>query len=291
MSRSVELVRVETADGLFLDGILLHPTQTGKLPVDLFLLIHGTGSNFYSPGVLETFAEQAIAEGTAVLRINTRGHDGICSLPGRQGSVRGGATYEKISDCPADLNAWLDWSKGNGFEQIVLVGHSMGGVKAVYSQACANHPSVGAIIGISPPRFCHRKLAEGPRGERFRAEFSRANELAASGAHEALVAVLQPLPFLATAGGYIEKYGPEDRYDYVPLLGRIACPMFFLLGGESLTHSAAFAGLNMTLAKAATTNTKITCEVVAQANINYTRCADIPYQRAAAWLANQFQGN
>ena len=38
------------------DGALQRSQQVGRLPVDAFLLIHGTGSNFYAPGVLETFA-------------------------------------------------------------------------------------------------------------------------------------------------------------------------------------------------------------------------------------------
>src|SRR6266568_139242 len=105
----VEFARVETADGLFLDGALQRPQPTGPLPVDAFLLIHGTGSNFYASGVLATFAQQAVAQGTAVLRVNTRGHDGMCSIPSRTASVKGGATYERISDCPLDLTAWVNW--------------------------------------------------------------------------------------------------------------------------------------------------------------------------------------
>ena len=57
----LELIRVTTNDELYLDGALLLPESevSSSLPVDAFLLIHGTGSNFYAPGVLETFARQA----------------------------------------------------------------------------------------------------------------------------------------------------------------------------------------------------------------------------------------
>ena len=74
---SLELVRVVTNDEIYLDGALLLPDEgvTAELPVDAFLLVHGTGSNFYAPGVLETFARQAAEAGAPALRINTRGHD------------------------------------------------------------------------------------------------------------------------------------------------------------------------------------------------------------------------
>jgi pimeloyl-ACP methyl ester carboxylesterase len=281
---TVELVRTETADGLFLDGALWQPRQAGGLPVDAFLLIHGTGSNFYSPGILETFSRQALADGLAVLRINTRGHDGMCSIPSRKGSEKGGATYERISDCALDIAAWATWLTSRGFPRIVLAGHSMGGVKAVYSQAFVPHPDIRAIVGISPPRFSYRRMLAHPRGDRFREEFNWAYELSQSSDAEQLMHVTQPLPFVATPVGYVEKYGPEDRYDYVPLLSRLTCPTLILVGTESVRTSPAFGGLDEALAEVAASHPAIACELVAGANINYSGCDDVPYARATAWL-------
>lgn len=281
---TVELVRVETDDGLFLDGSLQRPRSAGVLPVDAFLLIHGTGGNFYSPGVLKTFAEQAVACGTAVLRVNTRGHDGICSIPIGKGSIPGGATHERISDSPLDISAWLTWLHGSGFGRIVVVGHSMGGVKSIYSQANVRHPAVCGLIGISPPRFAHELLRTGPHGDRFCAEFTHANELVAAGQGESLLPVTQPLSFVATAAGYVEKYGPENRYDYVPLLARLPCPTLIMIGSESIKTSAAFQGLDKLLAEIASGQPRLTCEIVEGANITYTGCETTPYLRASAWL-------
>src|SRR5579863_10162481 len=187
-AKTLELVRVETVDALFLEGTIERPqSATSKLPIDAFFLIHGTGSNFYATGVLATFAEQAVACGITVLRINTRGHDEICSIPGRHGTVKGGATHERISEWPLDIAAWLDWLLARDFRRIVLVGHSMGGVKAIYSQADARHPAVSGIVGISPPRFSHELLRTGPRGELFCAEFACAQEIVAAGHGDSLI--------------------------------------------------------------------------------------------------------
>ncbi|MGE5192142.1 MAG: alpha/beta hydrolase [Deltaproteobacteria bacterium] len=288
---TIQLVRVETADGLFLEGALQRLAQTGPLPVDAFLLLHGTGSNFYAPGVLETFAGQALAHGTAVLRINTRGHDGTCSIPGRKGSVKGGATFERVADCPLDVTAWINWLAVSGFARIVLVGHSMGGVKAIYSQAYSSHPSVRGIVGISPPRFAHERLLTGLHGETFREEFLRASELVARGQGDALLSVTQPLPFVATAAGYVEKYGPENRYDYVPLLPRVPCAALILIGSESIRTSAAFNGSPEAIATAAAGQATCVCEIVEGANINYAGCDKVPFLHAADWLWARAAGN
>ncbi len=72
----VELCRVATSDGLLLDGALRIPSgPRGHQPIDACLLVHGTGSNFTAPGLMEAFANQASAAGIASLRVNTRGHD------------------------------------------------------------------------------------------------------------------------------------------------------------------------------------------------------------------------
>ena len=44
----VDLVQTTTRDGIRLDGIYLTPPCAPVLPVDAFVLVHGTGGNFYS---------------------------------------------------------------------------------------------------------------------------------------------------------------------------------------------------------------------------------------------------
>jgi pimeloyl-ACP methyl ester carboxylesterase len=282
----IELCRVVTTDGLQLDGALHRPAEhvPSTLPVDAFLLVHGTGSNFYAPGILETFGRQAIDAGVPVLRINTRGHDGVCSVPGPRGSVSGGAAYERISDCRFDLAAWLELLTQRGFRRVALVGHSMGGVKAVYSQAHEPHPSVAAVVGISPPRFCHRQLMSHPRADAFRRDYQRAEQLVADGRADELLSVRQPLPFLVTAGGFLAKYGPHDEYDALRDLPRLTCPTLVMLGTETVAASPAFDGLPEQIEELARQHAHISLQLVEGANIHYAVCPETPFDRTAAWL-------
>src|SRR5436309_506765 len=131
----VELVQVRTADGVRLDGALSTPKHVDSertLPVDAILAVHGTGSNFYSGALLEGLLPKFLADGLAVLRVNTRGHDVVSMAATLQGARRVGSSLEKVDDCNHDLVAWTEFLVARGYSSIGLVGHSLGAIKAVY---------------------------------------------------------------------------------------------------------------------------------------------------------------
>jgi pimeloyl-ACP methyl ester carboxylesterase len=286
-----ELVHVTTADGLRLDGLLFCPIAAARsLPADAALLMHGTGSHFTAGGVLERFAHQAVETGLAVLRLNSRGHDLACSIPAVKGSLRGGAAYEHVEDAPYDVAAGVALLNSRGFERVLLVGHSMGGVKCLLAMASPLFSGdlgqkVIGVIGISPPRFCHENLRSGPGGEDFRQAFERATSLTAAGQGDALLEVTQPLPLLITAAGFLRKYGPADPFDSVRILPSVTCPVLVLVGTKSLETSAAFQGLPEALAALRRPN--LTVQTIAGPNITYAGCLEAPFERTRNWLSSE----
>ena len=278
-----ELCRVQTDDGLPLEGIFIPAAgPAADHPVSALLLVHGTGSNFYAGGVLERFSEQAARAGLAVLRINTRGHDLVTRISGRNF----GAAYETISDCRRDLAAWLGFLADRGHASIGLVGHSMGAVKAIYAQSLDRHPSVRCVAGISPPRFCHARLIEHPACDAFREDFRRASELVAQGKPQQLMTVTQPLPLLLTAEGFLAKYGLHDDYDYVKYLPRLPCPSLILIGSESVQRSPAFAGVPDDLARLLVEHPElpVTFDVIEGVDTAYSKHPDEPFLHVNRWL-------
>lgn len=303
---AIELVRVTTADGLWLDGAWQRPpvsdasmppsfpiassvaisneTVSTALPIDACLLVHGTGSNFYAPGVLETFAGQAAAAGVAVLRINTRGHDGISSIPGATRAVRGGATYEHVAECVFDLQAGLDFLAGKGYSRLALVGHSMGGVKSAYTLAQGVYPSVRALVMISSPRFHHAWYMGHPAAAAFREAFQRARLAVDRGQPDELIPMTQPMPFLATAAGILDKYGPADQYDWSRLLPDVQCPVLYVLGTESPRQSIGFDGVPEILKELAAAHAHVQFTLVDGANTNYSGQQTVPFERTWEWF-------
>ncbi len=289
---NVELIRTKTADGVLLEGSLQRPAGMDSTSQNTaWLLVHGTGSNFYSSGVLHSFAEQLVQVGRLVARINTRGHDIISTLPGGKDPLSGGAAFESIADCVHDLRAWIDELVRRDFQQVVLVGHSMGGVKAIYSQAHDPHPNVVAVVGVSPPRFCHAEWQSSPQAAAFRDHFRHATDLVASGQGDELMLVQQPLPLWLTAAGFLAKYGPHDDYDYVPLLPRLTCPTLLIVGTASVESSPAFESVPDAVRQLQTSHSQLHLQLVPGANTGYTRHLDAPARLASEWFASVVNRN
>ena len=294
---NTELLRVQTADGILLEGrldspqLVCSPSPCGSADatsfpaVDAWVLVHGTGSNFYSPGVLANSAECTVQNGQAALRVNTRGHDILCTnvAESLRDSV-GGAAVESIADCVHDLRAWIDELVCRGFQRIGLVGHSMGGVKVVYSQARDPHPNVAAVVGISPPRFCHAEWQASDKAQRFRDHFCHATELVLAGRGDEFIRVEQPLPLWLTAAGYLAKYGPHDGYDFIRLLPRLTVPTLIIVGTESIASSPAFASVPEAVTKLQQTQSNLHLRIVPGANTGYSGHRDVPVRLALDWV-------
>ena len=254
----VELVQVTTDDGVRLDG-MLQSADDGDgesalaLGIDAALMVHGTGGNFYASTMMDLLAERLRKLGAATLRVNTRGHDGISTAVTRTGGIRQGAAYEVVDDCREDLRAWLELAQARGYERVALLGHSLGAVKSIYALAQAGSVgdgrasdvprSVSRLIALSPPRLSYSYFAASPRAEEFLAMCRRAEELVAAGRDESLVEISFPLPYAVTARGYLDKYGPAERYNVLKHLPAISCPTLVTFGSVEVQTNVAFRGM------------------------------------------------
>jgi pimeloyl-ACP methyl ester carboxylesterase len=284
----VELVQVRTADGVRLDGSLAVPKHTDaerKPAVDAALCLHGTGSNFYGGGVFEGLAPKLLADRIAVLRANTRGHDAISIAATQQGPQRLGAAFERVDDCRHDVVAWLELLVERGFESIALVGHSLGAIKAIHSIIHAQHPSVKRLIVISPPRLSHSYFLASEKRDEFLAEYSEVETQLKAGRQNALNDVKIPLPFLFSATSYFEKYGPDEKFNFLRQIDRINLPTLFVFGGLEVEREMPFRGLPEAVTDAASPAQSIRVVTIAGANHSYTGQVEELSYKIRAWLA------
>lgn len=282
----VELVRATTPDGLRLDGALQAPPEDvpKTLPVDALLCIHGTGGSFYSSTLFESLARTMTQHGAAVLRVNTRGHDGISTAVTQTGARRQGAAYERVDDCRHDLRAWTAWLAARGYERIALVGHSLGAVKAIYALAHDTHDAVTRLVALSPPRLSHSLFQQGPNAAVFDATYESALAHVERGAGETLVQVAFPLPMIITAAGYLEKYGPDEPYDFLKHLPAVACPTLVTFGAAELADHIAFRDSPPAVQALAAQRPHLALAVIPDADHFYTAQHDALLARLLEWL-------
>src|SRR4051812_42127211 len=113
-----EIVSVETADGVGLDGILRQPAAgaANDLPVDVMIMHHGIGGKFYHHSVFDSMSSCLIAHGCAALPVNNRGHDTVYSTQVRGQSRLLGGAYEIVDDARYDLDAWITYAASQGYQ-------------------------------------------------------------------------------------------------------------------------------------------------------------------------------
>jgi alpha-beta hydrolase superfamily lysophospholipase len=286
----VELVRISAADGAILDAALARPhpdRRPGPVtpPFDAVCLIHGTGGNFYSSTFFELLTERFLERGSAVLRANTRGHDGISTLVTAKGPVRQGAAFEIVDDCRHDLEGLAASLRRQAGPRIAVLGHSLGAVKSLY--AIAHGVNVDAVIALSPPRLSYSWFCQSARADEFLETYRRAEALMAEGKPGALIEVRMPLPMHITAAGYCEKYGPDERYNYLNLLHAVRCPALVLFGGKEVIDNVAFQQAPEEVARWQAKRSHLEVDVIPGGDHFYTGVRDAAWQRIDRWLTER----
>ena len=285
-----DLVSTTTRDGLRLDGAYHEPSADTPrvLALDALCLLHGTGSNFYGSTLLEAFAQRFLALGSAVLRVNTRGHDPVSNAATARGGVRQGAAYEVVDDCRHDVSAWLDWLRQRAGPRVGLLGHSMGAIKCLYATAHEMDLQPACVIAISPPRLSYSWFCSGPRRAEFLEAYNVAERHVESGQPAALLEVKFPLPYLVTAAGYLEKYGPDERYNFLRFAGGVSCPVLFTFGSAEVANNVAFQGAPEAVQELTARHAGLAIEVIPRADHFYTGVREEVVTCVERWLHGVF---
>ena len=280
----VDLVQVTTRDGVRLDGMLQLPSTPPQVGLDGVCMIHGTGGNFYSSSLFDAFGARLLERGCAVLRVNTRGHDGVSTAVTTRGGRRLGAAYEVVDDCRHDLTAWLDFLRQRTGPRVGLLGHSLGAVKSIYATAHESALQPTALIAVSPPRLAYSWFCSGPAAAEFLAVYQEAQQYVEQGRPGALLDVKFPLPFVITAAGYVEKYGPDERYAYLPLLRGLRCPVLLTFGALEVANNPAFQDAPAAVAELQAKRANLALEVIDGADHFYSGVRAAVVAAVDRWL-------
>ena len=282
----VDLVNVQTRDGIRLAGTWRKPhSENGsQLGVDVMIFHHGAGGNFYGPGMFDQYSEVLLAKGCAVLRVNNRGHDPISRAVVDERLKRLGAAYEDMDDCRHDWEARMDFAQAAGYQRIGLWGHSLGATKSIYYMATQRDPRVRCVVAGSPPRFAYAAFAALEEGEAFKRVAAQAQRYIDRGHPETLIDAVYPIPLLVTAEVFIQKYGPEAKYDILKHIPNVRYPLLIMVGTAEAQTMMAFQGLPPLLEKLAGAMDNVTFAAIPGADHAYTHQRDYVWGVVSRWL-------
>jgi pimeloyl-ACP methyl ester carboxylesterase len=283
----IELVSVRTNDGVRLDGVLTQPANASSntLGIDAVILHHGVGGNFYRESFFSVLTSALVEQGCAVLRVNNRGHDLMYNVA----TGRLGAAYEVVDDCRHDWRAWLDFLQFRGYGRICLWGHSLGAVKTIHYLSTEEDARVPLAIAASPPLFSYADYMHKEKAEDFKRLYDKAQTLVESAAGDELLAVTIPTNIVVAARTYVDKYGPEERYNILDALPKVPVPILVTIGSEEGLglHSSdwfPFGGLAQKVSDLSSQTQNLSFEMIEGANHAYAGREDALWSVAQRWV-------
>ena len=224
----MDIESIKTEDGV---GLQLGYFAPAERDAPVVLLTHGVANSFTN-SPMWGLAKRLNAAGHGVAVLNNRGHDWVSMNPLDRRWT--GAAYERIEDSVHDFNAAVKWLRKQGNGQVVIGGHSLGGLKAAYTVAHALPAGVMALAMVSSPRLPDDQVWEWSKHE---AILERCRQLADAGKGQELMHVEMPtntpaMKGLMSADTYMNKYGPQAATTALRYASRITLPVFLLAGSE-----------------------------------------------------------
>ncbi|MGD9234907.1 MAG: alpha/beta fold hydrolase [Desulfobacterales bacterium] len=249
----VDLVKLQTDDGVKLTGILRRPRMTRADAC--VVLIHGYSGNFYS-GIMDFLPKGLADRGFATLALNMRDHDR-------------GPKKNRFEENRYDIATAIDKMAQLGYHSIFLYGHSMGTNRVLYYIAATRDVRIKGILLTGPPGnlFEWNISVFGP--ETAHSVLGQAQDLVAKGKGDQWMLInLGPLgKALYTANHVVSLRGPQTVSDPYKNISRIFKPILIVHG---LADRLANPDVADRLRNSATPKTNVTVVKIPGANHRFS---------------------
>ena len=217
------LSTIRSSDGTPLDGVFYtrSPRRTPQERRTVVNFVHGRSMNFYV-GLPRFAAADLVGSGYDVVAMNRRS----AGVAGIRDSFQGvGDAWTLWSEHRMDVEAVVHHLKGLGYQRIVMVGHSQGGLLA--ADYAARDPSVAGLILAAPAPFTGLSmiLPDGAQGDTL----ARARAMVAEGRGRKLLA-LPVFPWIISASVAVDPFTPGLVVPLADLAERYLGPLLVFCG-------------------------------------------------------------
>ena len=143
----MKLVKTKTSDGYHFTGLLSEPLEKSK---KIIVHIHGMAGSPMLNNFYQEMHDYYTYHGISFIAGEHRGTGTITAFVHDSSDGVVGDAFEIFEDCVKDIQAWIDFSKEQDYEEIWLQAHSLGPSKvAYYINQIKNH-GVKGLIWLSP---------------------------------------------------------------------------------------------------------------------------------------------
>lgn len=236
-----ELVETVTKDGLIHQGMMSRPERGGKKAL---LWVHGLTGRFYGDvKMMNLLAEECARQGIGFASFNNRGHDIISSMrkidpnePNGYTHAMIGASSEIFEESVFDIDAGISYLVEQGFDQVVLAGHSTGANKVCYYAGNTHDPRVTGVVLAGP---MSDRLSAHTDKKNYKDNINMLKELNETGREGAMLTKLHWFPITAKrAWSLLAPNTREDVFNYgdeknvLTVFHNITSPVMVVLAGN-----------------------------------------------------------
>lgn len=156
----------------------------------------------------------------------------------RQGMLDCKTTHRHhFADAAGEIGLWVDWLKGQGAKQLVLLGHSRGGSQTALYMTQQESAVVKAAVLLAPDtRATNDAAAYQQRHNKALAPLlQKAQALVQAGKGDTILphtGILFCADTNVTAGTIVSYYGPDPRLDTPYLIAKIKKPTLIVIAGN-----------------------------------------------------------
>jgi pimeloyl-ACP methyl ester carboxylesterase len=228
-AQSAERVTLEH-DGLTLVGHLQNVADPAE---GVVLMLHGTLAH----GRMETMA--AVQDLLAEQGLNSLSVNLSYGVDAREGMFEcDRAVTHGLQEHFAELEAWMDWLRAEGYGSVTLFGHSRGGNQIARFYREQAPEGVRALVLVAPSTFDAERAAasyESQSGMPLISRLDQAAELLRMDQPETL---LRGVRFLyceeldVSPAAFLGYYAPENEHDTPTVIDGIGTPTLVIIGSE-----------------------------------------------------------
>ena len=153
--KTKEFIIIESRDGCFFPGAIQH---SNKKTNKIMIFIHGSAANFFKTEFYEDMYQEFLYQNVDFMIVNNRGSEVSTrihrTLNGESKVFKGGNIYENFDESLFDVEAAVQYAKGLGYQNICLVGQSLGCSKVMHY--CNMIGDIDKVILISPADMINR---------------------------------------------------------------------------------------------------------------------------------------
>lgn len=273
----MEILHGTTEDGLRLPGVHW-PSKTGRICI---VSIHGVLDHVLGSCFAEDVAQACLGGGYGFLFGHHRGYGTINDIGTDRDAPDGGfqtetwgTAFDRFEDCVHDVQLWIDAARDLGYEEVILMGHSMGCNKVLHYLHQREAADLRGLILLSPPDFAGMAKFD----PNFQEMMKEAEENLSRGDGEKLLSAKVWGFLRLSSRTFVDFFQSRDLAATLPVIDRpdtfrmlenIAVPMLAVMGSnDNIIIRSAREDLELLKARA-TRCPDFSCQIIEGANHRY----------------------